>query len=88
MTNKLMRLWWFWGGITGVVSLPLLQAFLKKRFPVPPKIVVQHAKPGEELVALFGDSITEGEASSNYVDLQTERMRRESYRGGGRGYRL
>jgi acyl-CoA thioesterase-1 len=61
---------------------------------MPPKMVVQHANPGEHLVALFGDSITEGAGSSNYVDLLAERMGREGYRflnvgvGGGTAFNL
>jgi hypothetical protein len=47
----------------------LLVSFLRRLLPLPHKIVAQHSKPGEQLVVLFGDSITEGLTSSNYVDV-------------------
>ena len=61
---------------------------------MPHKIVAQHKKPGEHLVALFGDSITEGLMSSNSVEVLAERMERVGYRflnagiGGDTAYNL
>ncbi|GAC1349936.1 MAG: hypothetical protein NVSMB27_27720 [Ktedonobacteraceae bacterium] len=47
---------------------------------MPHKIVAEHKKPGEHVVVLFGDSITEGLMSSNSVEVLAERMEREGYR--------
>ncbi len=94
MLKRLIRQRWFWFVITSASVVSLLVAFLRKLFALPPKIVVVHKKPGEQLVVLFGDSITQGGMSSNYVDLLAQRMRGEGNRfmnagiGGDTAYNL
>jgi lysophospholipase L1-like esterase len=94
MLNNLLRRRWFWSLLTLAVVATLLRAFLKNLLPLPPKIVAQHKKPGEKLVVLFGDSITQGAQSYNYVELLAERMGGEGYRfmnagiGGDTAYNL
>lgn len=96
MLKRLIRQRWFWFVITSVSVVSLLVAFLKKLLALPPKIVAVHKKPGEQLVVLFGDSITQGGMSYNYVDLlaQPQRMQGEGYRfmnagiGGDTAYNL
>lgn len=59
-----------------------------------PRIVAQHARPGEKLVVLFGDSITEGLTSASYVAVLRQRFQGEGYRfmnagvGGDTAYNL
>jgi lysophospholipase L1-like esterase len=85
---------WFWLTLMGTVGVSLLAAFLKKLLALPPRIVAVQKKPGEQLVVLFGDSITQGGMSANYVDLLAERMQGEGYRfmnagvGGDTAYNL
>lgn len=92
--NRLTRQWWFWIVIVTASIMTLLAALLRKLFPAPPKIVARQSQPGEHLVVLFGDSITEGVSSSNYVEILAERMGREGYRflnagvGGDTAYNL
>jgi hypothetical protein len=94
MLKRLMGRWWFWGALTLAVVVMLLVAFLRRLLPLPRKIVAQHSKPGEQLVVLFGDSITEGLTSYNYVDVLAQRMERDGYRfmnagiGGDTAYNL
>ena len=93
MLNKLRPRWWFWVAIT-LAAVTLLVAFLRKLLPFPRTIVAQHKEPGETLVVLFGDSITEGLMSHSFVDLLAQRMGREGYRfmnagiGGDTAYNL
>jgi len=94
MLKRLIRQRWFWFVITSASVVSLLVAFLRKLLALPPKIVAVHKKPGEQLVVLFGDSITQGGMSSNYVDLLAQRMQGEGYRflnagiGGDTAYNL
>jgi lysophospholipase L1-like esterase len=94
MVKRLMGRWWFWGALPLAAVVLLLVAFLRRVLPLPLKIVAQDSMPGEHLVVLFGDSITEGQTSSNYVDVLAQRMEREGYRfmnagiGGDTAYNL
>jgi hypothetical protein len=94
MSNTLIGHWWFWLAVVLVGAVVLLAALFKKLIPVPRRIVAQHSLHGEKLVVLFGDSITEGMMSSNYVDLLEQRMGHENYRflnagvGGDTAYNL
>jgi lysophospholipase L1-like esterase len=60
----------------------------------PPKIGAVRKQPGETLVVLFGDSITQGGMSHNYVALLVQRMGPVGYRvlnagiGGDTAYNL
>jgi lysophospholipase L1-like esterase len=81
MRNSRFRRRWGWL-IPGLGSLAaLLVASLKKLVPWPTRVVVAHKQPGEQLVVLFGDSITQGTMSHNYVDILVQRL-------GPRGYRF
>ena len=76
-----MDQWWFWLAITVAGLLVLLAALFLKLFPsILTRVVSHHKKPGEKLVTLFGDSITEGKMSHNYVDLLAQRLEHEGYR--------
>jgi hypothetical protein len=94
MLKRLMGRWWFWGALTLAGVVMLLVAFLRRLLPLPRTIVAQHSKPGEQLVVLFGDSITEGLTGYNYVDVLAQRMERDGYRfmnagiGGDTAYNL
>jgi lysophospholipase L1-like esterase len=94
MINTLVGQWWFWLAIVLAVVVILLVAVIRKLIPVPPGIKAQHVHPGEKLVTLFGDSITEGMMSCNYVNLLAQRMEGESYHfmnagvGGDTAYNL
>lgn len=55
-------------------------AFLRKLIPFPDKITAHHKQPGETLVTLLGDSITEGKMSASYVNLLAQRLGRDGYR--------
>jgi acyl-CoA thioesterase I len=63
-----------------LVAVGVSAALLAARIPRPRRITPLRAGPGETLVALLGDSITEGLVSFNYVDLLEERLARERYR--------
>jgi lysophospholipase L1-like esterase len=94
MLITLLGLWWFWLAIVLFGAVVLLAALFKKLIPVPRRIVAQHCLPGEKLVTLFGDSVTEGMMSCNYVDLLAERLGDQGYRfmnagvGGDTAYNL
>ncbi|HXX79763.1 MAG TPA: GDSL-type esterase/lipase family protein [Ktedonobacteraceae bacterium] len=80
MIKRLIRQRWFWGAVTLGAVAALLTAFLKKLLTLPPRIVAVHKKPGEKLVILFGDSITQGGMSANFVEKLACRMERGGYR--------
>ena len=94
MVKRLIRQRWFWFAIAGASVVSLLAAFLKKLLPLPHKIVAVDKKPGEHLVVLFGDSITEGQMGASYAEVLAERMECEGYRfmnagiGGDTAYNL
>ena len=87
MVKRLIRHPWFWLALTLGLLVSLLAAFLRKLLAV-------RKKPGERVVVLFGDSITQGGMSHNYVDVLAERMQGEGYRflnagiGGDTAYNL
>jgi lysophospholipase L1-like esterase len=94
MINALVDQWWFWLAIVLAGLAILLVSFFRKLFPMQPRILAQHSQPGERLVALIGDSITEGMMSYNYVDLLARHLGDQGYRflnagiGGDTAYNL
>ena len=80
MIKRLIRQRWFWEAVTLGAVVTLLTVFLKKLLTLPSRIVAVHKKSGEKLVILFGDSITQGEMSANFVEKLAYRMEREDYR--------
>lgn len=87
--------WYFWLVVTVAGLLLLLAALFLKLFPsILTRVVPQNKKPDVKMVALFGDSITEGKMSHNYVKLLAQRLEREGYRfmnagiGGDTAYNL
>lgn len=81
MLHKAVRQWWFWVAMMFAAAVVLLAAFFRKLVGWPAPIVAVHKQPGEHLVVLFGDSITQGGGSYNYVELLVQRL-------GGAGYRF
>ncbi len=80
MFYGLMHQWWFWLVIVLVV-VTILPVFLSiKLFPsLWTPIIEYHKKPGETLVALLGDSLTEGRVGHSYISLLEQRMGSDGY---------
>jgi lysophospholipase L1-like esterase len=80
MVHKLIRKGWFWLLSALAAVLVLLAALFLKMFPsILTKVVQRHKKPGQKLVTLIGDSITEGKMGHNYVNVLAPRLEREGY---------
>jgi lysophospholipase L1-like esterase len=79
--DSIVGQWWFWGALVLVVVVVLLVLFLARLVGLPrPKIVAVQSHPGEKLVVLVGDSITEGLMSANFAHILTQRLHSEGYR--------
>jgi len=80
MLYGLIYQWWFWLVIVIVAFAIVLVSLFIKLFPsLWTTITEYHKKPGETLVALLGDSLTEGKVGQSYVDLLEQRMRNNGY---------
>jgi lysophospholipase L1-like esterase len=80
MFYGLIHQWWFWLVIVLVAVTTLVVFFSIKLFPsLWTTIVEYHKKPGETLVALLGDSLTEGKVGYSYISLLEQRMGNDGY---------
>lgn len=80
MHYGLIYQWWFWLVIILVaVAIVLVSLFIKLFPSLWTTITEYHKKPGETLVALLGDSLTEGKVGDSYVSLLEQRMRNNGY---------
>ncbi len=80
MLYGLIYHWWFWLVIVLVaIAIAFILLFMKLFPSLCIPIVAYHKKPGETLVALFGDSLTEGKIGQSYVNLLEQRMRNDNY---------
>jgi len=80
MLYGLIYQWWFWLVMVLVaVAIELIFLFMKLFPSLLIPIVEYHKKPGETLVALLGDSLTEGKVGQSYVNLLEQRMRNDDY---------
>ncbi len=75
MLFGLIYQWWFWLVIVLIaVALVLVFLFIKLFPSLWTPIVEYHKKTGETLVALLGDSLTEGKVGQGYISLLEQRM--------------
>ncbi len=80
MPYGLVYQWWFWLVIVLIaIAIVFIYLFMKLFPSLWLPIVEYHKKPGETLVALLGDSITEGKVGQSYVSLLEKRMRNDGY---------
>ena len=80
MLYGLIYQWWFWLVIVLVAIAMVLVFLFIKLFPsLWTTITEYHKIPGETLVALLGDSLTEGKVGQGYVSLLEHRMRNNGY---------
>lgn len=80
MLYGLMYQWWFWLVIVLVAIAIVSVSLFIKLFPsLLTTIVEYHKKTGETLVALLGDSLTEGKVGQSYVSLLEQRMGNNGY---------
>ena len=82
MLDRLIYQWWFWLVIVLVlvaIAIVLVSLFIKLFPSLWTTIVEYHKKPGETLVALLGDSLTEGKIGHSYVNLLEHRMGNNGY---------
>lgn len=80
MSDGLIHQSWFWLDLALVVVTVSLVILILRLFPsLSTTVVKHHKKPGEKLVTLLGDSITEGKVGESYVHLLEGRMDREGF---------